>query len=445
MKRRWILVAVLLHGLAPRTLEGADWPQFRGPQRDGVSTETGLRKTWPEGGPPLLWTYTDAGLGYSGPAVVGDRLYLAGARRTPAGDRDMEYVFALDLKTAPGQPPKEVWSAPIGPLFLWRGNQWNAGPNATPTVDGDLVFALGGFGDLVCVEAATGKERWRKNLPRDLGGEVNPIGGGLKDPTPLGWGYAGAPLVDGHQLVCVPGGKQGLLASLDKQTGKVLWQSHEVTDQASYSSPVAYQPVGGVRQYVQVINQGIVGVAASDGKVLWSYRRSRPYDDVVIATPVVHAGYVFATVGFGQGCDLIKLVPSGGKIEVEKVFSNKSVQSRDGGVVRVGDYLYGHSENRGWICQEFKTGTSAWAEKYKLGRGSVLAADGLLYCCSEKEGVVALVEASPKGWNEKGRLQLPQESNRRRPSGGLWTHPVIANGRLYIRDQQFLFCYDLKP
>src|SRR5579864_82964 len=156
MKWRWILVAVLLPGLAPRTLEGADWPQFRGPERDGVSMETGLRKTWPEGGPPLLWTYKDAGLGYSGPAVVGDRLYLAGARRTPAGDRDREYVFGLDLKTAPGQPPREVWSAPIGPLFRWNGNQWNAGPNATPTVAGDLVFALGGFGDLVCVEAATG-------------------------------------------------------------------------------------------------------------------------------------------------------------------------------------------------------------------------------------------------------------------------------------------------
>ena len=438
MNFRIALFGVACLGVLAPAIRGDDWPQFRGPQRDGVSRETGLRKEWPESGPPLLWTYTKAGLGYSGPAIVGDRLYMCGGRG------DAEYVFALDLKNVADKTVKEVWSAKIGPLFTWKGNEWNMGPNATPTVSGERLYALGGFGDLVCVEKGTGKELWRKSMPRDLGGEVNPIGGGLEDPTPLGWGYAWAPLVDGERLICVPGGKQGLLAALDAKSGSVIWQSKEVTDQAPYSSPVAVE-IGGVRQYIQVTNGGVVGVAAKDGKRLWSYRRDPAYKDVVIATPVVHDSHIFSTVGFAQGCDLIKLVPSGNEIAVEEVFSNKAVENRDGGVVLVDGYLYGHSENQGWFCMEFKTGKMMWTAKNKLGLGSVTYADGNLYCCSEKGGIVALVEATPKGWTEKGRFKLPVESKQRRPSGGLWTHPVIANGRLYIRDQEFLFCFDLKP
>jgi outer membrane protein assembly factor BamB len=430
------LPLVFLALTTPLRVRADDWPQYRGPNRDGVSRETGLRQDWPKGGPPLLWTFDQTGLGYSGPAVVGERLYMSGGRG------DAEYIFAIDLKAADGKV-KELWSTRIGPLFTWKGNNWNNGPNATPTVDGELLYALGGFGDLVCVETAGGKERWRKNLPRDLAGEVNPIGGGLEEPTPLGWGYAAAPLVDGDVLICVPGGKQGLLAALDKKTGAVLWRSKEATDQASYSSPLAVE-VGGVRQYVQVTNKGIVGVAAKDGKVLWSYQRERAYDDVVIATPVFHDNYVYSTVGFGQGCDLIKLVPQSGVIMVEKVLSNKDVQNRDGGMVRVGEHLYGHSESGGWVCQEFKTGKVVWSDREALGRGSVTCADGRLYCCAEKGGVVALVEPSVEGWKELGRLKLPRESRQRRPSGGLWTHPVMANGRLYIRDQEFIFCFDVK-
>jgi outer membrane protein assembly factor BamB len=436
MWKRSSFVVALLAGLLACELHADDWLQYRGPNRDGVSHETGLLQQWPQGGPRLLWTYENAGVGYSGPAIVGDRLYMAGGRG------DAEFVFALDLKTAAGQTPKEVWSAKLGPLFTWKGNNWNAGPNATPTLSGDLLFALGGGGDLVCVEPDTGKVRWRKHLPRELGGEVNPIGGGSEDPTPLGWGYAAAPLVDGDQLICVPGGKQGLLAALDKHTGKLLWQSKEVTDQASYSSPIPVE-VGGVRQYIQATNSGIVGVAAKDGKLLWRYVREPAYDDVVIATPIFHDNHVFTSVGFGQGCDLIKLVPSGGEIKVAKILSDKSIQNRDGGMVRVGDHLYGHTENHGWICAEFKTGRIIWEEKTKLGRGSVTCADGRLYGCSEKEGVVVLLEPTPAGWREKGRLQLPKPSRQRKPSGGLWTHPAVANGKLYIRDQELLFCFDV--
>ncbi|HEV3143271.1 MAG TPA: PQQ-binding-like beta-propeller repeat protein [Gemmataceae bacterium] len=438
MKTQSFPVALFIGILIAAQLMADDWPQFRGPNRDGISKETGLLKQWPKDGPPLLWTFSAAGLGYSGPAVVGDRLYMSGGR----GDSDV--IFALDLKSLDGGKPKELWSAKIGPLFQWKGNNWNNGPNASPTVDGEFVFALGGAGDLLCVEAGSGKEVWRKNLPRDLLGEVNPIGGGAEDPTPLGWGYAWAPLVDGEQLICVPGGKQGLLAALDKKSGKVLWQSKEVTDQATYSSPIVAE-IGGIRQYICVTNPGIVGIAAKDGKLLWRYLRDPAYDDVVIATPIFHDNYIFSSVGFTQGCDLIKLAPTGSEIKVEKVISDRSIQNRDGGTVLVGDHLYCYSEDSGWVCHEFKTGKPAWAERDKLGRGSLTYADGNLYCCSEKGGNVVLIEATPKGWTEKGRFKLPRESTQRRQLGGLWTHPVIANGRLYIRDQEFLYCFNLKP
>jgi outer membrane protein assembly factor BamB len=410
-----------------------DWPQFRGPRRDGVSLEKGLLAEWPADGPKLAWTFDAAGVGYSGPAIVGDRLYMAGGRDESDG------LFALDLK---GDKPKELWSAKIGPLFTWKGNQWNTGPNATPTVDGDSVYALGGGGDLICVAAADGKERWRLNLPNDLGGEVNPIGG---DPNaaPFGWGYASAPLVDGDKLICTPGGPKGLLAALDKKSGKVLWRSKEVQDQAPYASPVIAE-VGGVRQIIQVTNLGIYGVAVDDGRLLWSYRREPAYDDVVIATPIVHDNFVFTSVGFQQGCDLIKLVSDGKSIKVLKIMSNKSIQNRDGGMVLVDGHVYGHSENRGWFCMELATGKIAWTERNKLGHGSVTAAGGRLYCCGEESGPVVLLEPSANGWVEKGRLKLPRESDKRKPSGRLWTQPVIANGRLYIRDQELLFAFDLK-
>jgi outer membrane protein assembly factor BamB len=415
-------------------LPAADWPQFRGPGRDGQSADRGLLKAWPAGGPKLLWAYTDAGVGYAGPAVVGDRLYTCGGRGAD------EFVFALDLK---GATPKEAWAVRLGRLFTWQGNSWNAGPNVTPTVDGDRVYALGGFGDLVCVDTA-GRELWRVDLGKDLAGEVNPIGGGLERPTPLGWGNAAAPLVDGDILVCVPGGKRGLLAGLDKATGKLLWRSGEVTDQAPYASPVV-ATIGGVRQYVAATNKGLVGVGTK-GELLWRYARAKAFDDVVISTPVVHDGVVAVSVGFGEGIDAVTVTPGpGGTFKAERRYASKEVQNRDGGLVRVGDHLYGHSEQGGWVCAEFKTGKVVWSEAKALGRGMVSAADGRLYCLAEKGGAVVLLDPSPAGWKETGRFTLPQASKLRKPSGMVWTHPAVANGRLYLRDQDLLFCYDVKP
>jgi outer membrane protein assembly factor BamB len=412
------LLGLFAHVLVLVPAGAADWPQWRGPDRTDISKETGLLKNWPREGPRLLWTDANAGVGYSGPAIVGERLYTMGARD------DTEYLYALDTKTG-----KEVWAAKVGPLF---NNRWGDGPRGTPTVEGELLYAIGGQGQLVCLETKTGKLRWQTNLKSDLGGQMM-----------SGWGYTESPLVDGDKLVCSPGGSKGTLAALDKKTGKLLWRSKGLTDPAAYSSCIVAQ-VSGVRQYVQMTGKGVAGVAAKDGGLLWHYPKDN-YRTAVIPTPIFHDDSVYATAGYGAGCDRIKLTPEGkGGIKAEEVYSNKNMVNHHGGVVLVGEHLYGYSDSeRAWICQEFKTGNIVWSEKRKLGKGSVTYADGHLYCYAESDGTAVLIEASPEGWKESGRFKIPRETTVRSPSGKIWTHPVVANGRLYLRDQDLIFCFDV--
>jgi len=409
-------IVVFFAGLALLPLHAADWPQWQGPDRTNVSTETGLLKQWPATGPKLLWTFTQAGTGYSEPAIVGDRLYTMGA------DQTTEYLFAIDLKTR-----KRLWSAEIGPRFT---NGWGDGPRGTPTVDGDLIFALGGQGNLVCVKAGGGQKYWTKNMQRDLGGKMM-----------SGWGYTESPLVDGDAVVCTPGGKQGTLAALDKNTGEVRWRSTEFTDDAGYSSLVVSE-AGGIRQYVQRTGASVSGVAAKDGRLLWRFPHAAR--TAAIPTPIVSENYVFSTSGYGAGCVLIKLMPINNGIKAEKVYANSDMTNHHGGVVKVGDYVYGYSDRGGWTCMEFMTGKVVWKETRKLGKGSITAADGRLYCYSENDGTVALIEASPEGWKESGRFKIPKQTKLPRKSGHIWTHPVVANGRLYLRDQDLIFCYQVK-
>ena len=326
------------------------------------------------------------------------------------------------------QSGNELWSHPFGPVFP---NNWGDGPRGTPTVDGDLVFAIGGQSNLICCEAASGKRRWDVSLLKDLQGKVMTT-----------WGYTESPLVDGDRVICTPGGVHGTLAALDKNTSQLVWRTTDLKAMASYSSMILAE-VNGVRQYIQLTGSGTVGVAAKDGKVLW---RSKLVSNTiaVIPTPIYRDNYVYVTASYNSGCALLHLVPDGEKFKAEPVYVNKNMKNMHGGVVLVGDHIFGFSERDGWVCQEFKTGKIVWTEKKKLSSGCLTCADGQLYCYGERDGTVCLIEASPDGWKENGRFRIPRQTDRPRKSGQIWTHPVISDGRLYLRDQDLIFCFDIR-
>jgi len=388
----------------------ADWPQWRGPDRTDVSKETGLLKSWPEGGPKQVWLNKDAGLGYAGFAIVGDTLYTMGARN------NTEMLIAIAA-----QDGKQKWAVPMSGQLK---NKWGDGPRGTPTVDGDHVYALSGTGSLFCAKISDGTVVWKKSMA-DLGGK-----------TP-GWGYTESVLVDGDKVVCTPGGKEGAIVAFNKTTGDLLWQSKEFTEGAQYASIIVAEH-NGKRQYIQLTMSKLVGLDADNGKVLWT--SDFPGKTAVIPTPIFKDGHVYITAGYGVGCKLVKIGPDNKPADV---YQNESMINHHGGVVLVGDYLYGYSDKGGWTCQEFLTGKVAWAEK-KLGKGAVTFADGMLYLLEESSGTVVLIEASPKGWNEHGRFKLSPQTTQRSPSGKIWTHPVINDGKLYLRDQELLFCFDVK-
>lgn len=422
-----LLAAVIL---AP--LSAADWPMFRGPDGTGVSKETGLLKTWPKDGPKLLWQSDKAGLGYAGLAVVGDVIYTMGARGND------EYLIALDKSGA------EKWAAKIGPTYDWNGNSWSKGPNATPTVDGDSVYALSSKGTLLCSTNA-GKEVWKVDLMKQFGGEVNDVGGGYEK---LGWGYSWSPVVDGDALVVLPGGPKGLVAALDKKTGKVRWQSKAIAESATYSSPVV-ATIGGTKQYIALWQKGLVGVAAKDGEVLWKHTRDDDYPDVVCPTPIVQDNIVYVSVGKLGGSDAFKITGAGGKFKAEVAWSNKLLCNYHSGVVKVGDYCYGFHEDRNWACQDFATGNLAWPKgrgaRQPIKAGGMVAADGRLYVLDD-QGILAMIEASPKAFKVISQYTLPDSmrSKQRKSAGGIWTHPSLSDGKLYVRDQELVMCFQVK-
>lgn len=389
--------------------EGSDWPQFRGPDRTDVSKETGLLKAWPADGPKRVWLYENAGEGYSGPAIVGGKLFIMGTRD------GSEVLLALDANTG-----AESWFTKLGPIFKEsHGN----GPRSTPTVDGDLVYCLSSEGNLVCANVADGKMVWQQSMDK-LGG---------KRP---GWGYTESPLVDGEKVVCTPGGAKGAVAAFDKKTGKLLWQSTEFTDNAQYASLVSAN-LNGARQYIQLTQQSIAGIAANDGKLLW--KAPFPGRVAVVPTPIYHDNHVYVTAGYGVGCKMIKIGPDN---KVSTVYENKVIKNHHGGVILVGDHVYGHADP-GWVCQEFTTGKEVWNYR-DFGKGAIACADNMFYCLEERSGTIALIDVSPKGWQEHGRFKLSPQSKNRTPSGAVWTHPVISNGKLYLRDQEYVYCYDIK-
>jgi outer membrane protein assembly factor BamB len=395
----------LVVAAAGLTVSAADWPQWRGPRRDGIAAETGLLKSWPAEGPPLAWRAAGAGNGYSSFAVASNRLYTMGAK----GDR--EFLLAYD--TATGKP---VWETPIGSrLEQDRGD----GPRGTPTVDGNRIYVITGRGDLACVDAASGKKVWGVSFTNAFSSSI---------PN---WGFSESPLVVGDRVIANAGGPDASIVAFNKTNGNVLWKSG--SDPAAYSSGVLHE-ANGVRQAIFFTAENALGVNVSDGRILWTYNKASNRT-ANISTPVLRGDRVFISSDYGTGGGLLQLSPAGGGVSAKEVYFTKEMRTHHNTVVLIGEHMYGFSSAI-LTAMKFDDGTVAWRDR-SVGKGSLVSAEGQLYLYSEN-GVVGLADAAPDGYRERGRFTLK--------TGSLptWTHPVVSGGRLYLRDQDTIYAYDIR-
>jgi len=407
--RRVMLCVVLVVSFAiviAGAAAGGQWPQFRGPARTGVSAETGLLQQWPAGGPPLVWSVTGLGKGYGTVAVAGDRLYVQGTQGNSST------VFALNRADG-----ARIWARALGRTL---DQDKGGGPRGTPTVDGDVLFALSEAGDLACLRLSDGSVVWTRNILTDFGG---------RNPQ---WLISESPLVDGPNVIVTPGGRNAGLAALDKKTGKTVWTTTGLSDPAAYSSAILAD-VQGVRTIMTLTSQAAVGVRASDGTLMW--RSTKAANDTAnITTPVFFNDRVFVTSAYNTGAALLKLRVVGGEVKADEVYFTRDMMNHHGGVVLANGYLYGFS-NAILTCLEAETGKVMWKNR-SVGKGSLTYADGRLYVLGEGN-TVGLVDASPEGYVERGRFPIADQGW---PS---WAHPVVAAGRLYLRNQGVLASHDI--
>jgi outer membrane protein assembly factor BamB len=383
----------------------ADWPQWRGPQRNGVSSESGLLSSWPADGPKQVWKTSGLGEGFAGFSIAQGQLYTQGQRG------GQEYVMAFDTATG-----KKLWETPTGrPYREQRGN----GPRGTPTIDGGRLYAEAADGTLVALEVKTGGVVWKVNFEDKFGGS-----------TPH-WGYSESPLVDGDHLIVTPGGSGASVVALDKNTGNLVWKSQ--SDRAGYSSPILVE-TGGVRQIVVFTAEGVMGLRADNGKLLWRY--DKVANNVAnIATPIYQNGYLFVSSDYGTGCALLKLTAEGDGVRATEVYFNRDMRNHYSSSVVMGNTVFGYSSSV-LTAMNLQTGKVAWRDR-SVGKGSVTLVGGNLYLFSE-DGVVGLAEANPEQYKEKSRFSIP------RGSYNTWTPPVISDGRMYLREQDNLYCYNVR-
>jgi outer membrane protein assembly factor BamB len=411
MKRLMIVAVFALGagvatGARPAPPAAADWPQWQGPDRTGLSKETGLMKDWPSSGPAVVWSSQNLGQGYGSMAVAGDRIYLQGM----IGGNST--VFALNRADGKG-----VWSKALGRA---ESNDQGPGPRGTPTVDGDRLYVLTENGDLACLKT-DGTAVWQRNILKEFGGRQ------------LRWLISESPLVDGAHVIVSPGGSGAGMVKLDKMTGKTVWTSKDLSDPAGYSSPIVAD-VGGVRTYMTFTAGAGVGVRASDGKLMFRYPNAA--NNVAnITTPIFSDNKVFFTSAYDTGGGLVDLTAQNGEVKAKEIYFTRNMKNHHGGVVLVNGYLYGFNDSI-LTCLEFATGKQIWRDR-SVGKGSVTYADGNLYIQGENN-VVGLAEASPTGYKEKGRFQI---ADKGLPS---WAHPVVSGARLYVRNQDTLTVYDIK-
>ena len=399
-----LFVTALITAVTVGVAAADDWPQWRGPRRDGVSSERGLLKQWPAAGPPLAWQARGAGDGYSSFAVANGRVFTLGARS------GTESVMAFDVASG-----KKLWEAANGRRFQ---NDRGDGPRGTPTVDGDRVYAFGSSGDLSVLDAASGKVIWTQNVLKKFGG------------SNIGWGLSESPLVLADRILLNAGGSGASIIALSKADGSLMWKTQ--SDEPGYSSAVLHE-VGGIRQAVFFTGERALGVDVNDGRVLWSYDRvaNRTAN---IATPIVRGNRVFLSSDYGTGAALLSIIVDGPRITAREVYFTNEMRNHHASSVLVGDHLYGFSSSI-LTAMHFDTGKVAWRDR-SVGKGSLVFADERLYLFSEN-GVVGLAEANPSGYRQHGRFQI-------RP-GGLptWSHPVVSGGKLFLRDQDTIYAYDV--
>jgi outer membrane protein assembly factor BamB len=400
-----------------------DWPQWRGPNRDNISHFTGISTNWDANPPALEWKIEGLGEGYASVSVVGDRLYTTG------NVGNSQCIIAVDLGTK-----TVAWSTPLTdgvPKHDYLGSR------CTPTVDGDFIYVITSNGQISCVKTADGSPVWKKDFATEWSGKLM-----------SNWGYSESPLIDGDYVLCTPGSPQAMIVCLDKLSGKTVWES-EVADKGEKGAPGAgYSTItisegAGVKQYVQLIGRGLIGVRASDGKLLW--RSNHIATSVAdIPTPIVHGDYVFGSTGYGDGGSiLLKLVKtSDGVNAVEKYYrAPKLLQNQHGGMVLLDDFLYfGNAHGQGFpVCVEMVAGKIEWGGKNR-GPGSGSAA---ITCVDRhlifryQSGEVALIEANPKEYILKGSFKPEVQIKES------WAHPVVAHGKLFLREQDTLMCYRL--
>ena len=380
-----------------------DWPQWRGPKRDGISTEKGLLKTWPQGGPPLAWKASGAGEGYSSFSTAGGRLYTMGARG------GAEFVMAFNAADG-----KKAWETRLGNRF---SNDQGDGPRGTPTIDGDRLYVSGASGDVSALDLATGRQIWNINVLRQFGG------------SNIRWGFSESPLVLSDRIIINAGAPGASIVALTKNNGSVIWKSE--SDEAGYSSGLLHE-AGGVRQAIFFTARRAMGLDVQTGKLLWSYDRVSN-NTANIATPIARGNRVFVSSDYGTGAALLELTPGSGS--AREVYFTREMRNHHASSVLIGEHLYGFSSAI-LTAMKFDTGEVAWKDR-SVGKGSLIFADDRLYLFSEN-GQVGLAEANPTAYREHGRFQLQTGAAK------TWSHPVVAGGRLFLRDQDTIYAYDVR-
>ena len=407
-------------GLA--SVDGGDWPTFRGTDRTAVAPDTDLLEAWPEGGPPLAWETTGAGRGYASLAIAGHRIYTLGDSLSTADDAE-EYLSCFDRETG-----QQLWKTKTGGPWTDGQESWQSS-RSTPTVDGTLVYVLTPFGQLVACHTDDGSEVFRVDLKERFRGKKGDA-----------WGYSESVTIDGNRLVCIPGGPEATVVALDKRSGETIWTCPVADDRGAGHASIVITEIDGKRVYVTTTASGALAVDADTGTLLWTY----PIDQTtaVIPTPIIRGDLVFFAAGYRRGGALLRQVPGpDGSLAVEEIYPlNPDLANKHGGIVLVGDHLYGDSDDKGipW-CAELMTGTQAWKSRGS-GRNSacVTAADGHVYV-KFSDGTLALVKADPTAYEEISAFQVPGSGDR--PS---WAHSVILDGHLFLREGDTILCYDIR-